>query len=95
MEKITQTSSSLAEQLANSLNQKSEAGKAAKTIGNKLDEIEDKLIAAYKTGDTSTGKIKELEIEYQRAQRAMTGFMELMRSMHEMLMSGIRNLRLN
>jgi hypothetical protein len=68
-----------------------EAGKAANTLGGNVDSLQKKLIDAIDNG-AGEGVIKKLEIQYNAAVRALESFMQLMKNMHEMLMSGIRRL---
>ena len=64
---------------------------AAKKLGDKLTTAETNFIKEVKGGDQ--GKIAEAQQELQKWQRAFTAFSEVMRSMHEMMMTIIRSLR--
>lgn len=96
-------SPNLAAQLEFNLSQSGPQGKIAETLGNKMNDLEGKLIDAYsQLANSKDGKdtksleatIQQLDLQYKRSARVMEAFMQLMRNMHEMMMRGIQNLSL-
>ena len=96
MDKITSYDSSLARNVFKKLSSEGPEEETGRVIGDSLGKIEKQLIKLYaEDKPENSGAIQALQIKYQRALRAVEGFMQLMRSMHEIMMSGIRNLRLS
>lgn len=62
-----------------------------------LEDAETELTNLFKSGqsDKNLDALELAKMKYQSAQRSMTLFSEMSRNMHEMLMTLIRNLKLN
>jgi hypothetical protein len=65
---------------------------AATRLGGEVDKLEKQLLNAYEKPDVSDKNIKKLELQYKNATIALEGFMQLMKSKHEMIMRGIDRL---
>jgi len=71
--------------------------KTAGKLGENLYDLEQQLLAAYAKpeGKGRDAEIAALDIKYKRAMRLFEAFSTMMKNMHEMMMSVIRNMRLN
>lgn len=67
--------------------------KVSGKIADKLESAEQKLMKAYEKGDQK--EISQAQIEYDKWNRVWTAFSNMLRNAHEMMMTVIRNMRLN
>lgn len=90
----TEIGANLATTIAQNLSTKGEDEATARKVGNSLSSIEDKLMKMYSDPKADQGKLKSLEVQYQRALRTFQAFMELMRNANEIMLRAIQNLRI-
>jgi hypothetical protein len=86
----TQTSSTSTKS-TNSTTVEGEA-KVATKLGKEVDTLEKQLLKAYQDKNLSESEVKGLELRYKNATLALEGFMQIIKSKHEILMRGIQSL---